>query len=125
MADSLQLQMTTTETTLPGSAQLVVRPTATSEETHGITAQPPPGCPLIDAAIEAMDKVLLKTHNYEKCKGEADIEELQSMLWEVEYIVSDYSARGDKLNEIRHRLEEVRAWGEEWKQYALELAKRE
>lgn len=103
----------------------VVRPTETSEERHGITPQPPPGCPLIDDAISAMDKVLRKTHNYEKCKHECDIEELHAMLWEVEYTVSDYCGRGNKLDAIRQRLEEVRAWGEEWKQYALEIAKRE
>lgn len=80
---------------------------------------------MIDEAINAMDKVLRKTHDYEKCKDESDIEELHEMLSEVEYIVSDYCGRVNKLDAIRHRLEEVRAWGEEWKQYALELAKRE
>ena len=117
--------MIATETPTPGSLHPMVRPTETSEERHGITAQPPPGCPLIEDAISAMDKVLRKTHNYEKCKDEADIGELHAILWEVEYTVSDYCGRGNKLDAIRQRLEEVRAWGEEWKQYALELAKRE
>lgn len=95
----------------------------TSEERHGITAQPPLGCPLVEDAINEMDGVLMAIRNYNDCHDEG---ELHEMLREVEYAVSNYCCRGNanKLNAIRHRLEKVRAWGEDWKRYALELAKR-
>jgi len=91
----------------------------TSEQAHGIVAQPPPGRPLIDAAIAGAERVLSKIKRYEKTD---EVKELHDMLWEVEYTVNDFCGRNNKLDEIRHRLEEVRAWGEEWKQYALSLS---
>ena len=93
----------------------------TSEEIHEITAQPPPGCPLIDAVIAAAEKSAKKIRGWEKLKDESDIGELHDMLWDVEQTLDFFQGRHNDMDKIRERLEEVRAWGEEWKQYALKL----
>lgn len=69
------------------------------------------------------DEVLRRIRGYRKLKDEGDLEELRGMLQDVEDIVSVYGGANNKLELIRRRLEEIRAWGEEWKQYALRLAK--
>lgn len=109
-----------TETPIGGSLERSVRPTATSEELYGITKQPPPTCPLIDDALKEVNGCQKRIRNYER----ADEDELRDMLSDVESnlgTVSGYRNSG-LLEDIRQRVEEIRAWGEEWKRLAIEHA---
>ena len=102
-----------------GSSECV-RPTATSEEIYGITKQPPPTCPLIDEALKEVERCQKRIMRYEK----SDEDELRDMLSDVESNLGSVSGYGKSglLEDIRERVEAIRAWGEEWKQLALEHA---
>lgn len=92
----------------------------TSESRHGIAAQPDPCCPLIDDALDEVAQMQRGIRGYERA-GE---DELRAMLSDIEWrlgLLSGYSRTG-VLEDIRKRTVEIRAWGEEWKQLALEHA---
>ena len=63
------------------------------ERDHNISREPDHSCPLIDDVIDGMSAARKALED-----AEHDIEK------------------------VRRRVEEVRAWGEEWKQRAIELA---
>ena len=90
----------------------------TSETLHGVTAQPRPTCPLIDDALDEVNRMLKTIRRYER----ASEDELRDMLSEVEDRLSTLSGYGDTglLEDIRKRVIDIREWGEEWKTTALD-----
>ena len=87
----------------------------TSEETHGITQQPPPTCPLIDDAIADVRKVLSLLKNSHKM----ELEELRNACDSAEWAIDNLLGSRGHLESIRERTSAIREWGEEWKQLAL------
>jgi len=87
----------------------------TSEEMHGIALQPGDTCPLIDAVIKGVSDSLNSVKNADRSES---IEELQDICSSVEW---DLDGLEDKLEAIRTRVSEVRAWGQEWKDEAKRL----
>ena len=98
----------------------------TNEDTHpselryGIVKQPEPCCPLINSALEEVNGLQKRIRNYER----ADEDELRDMLSDVETHLGYLSGYGNSglLEDIRGRTEEIRAWGQEWKDYAKDNA---
>ena len=90
----------------------------TSETLHGVTAQPPPTCPLIDDALDEVHRILKAIRRYER----ASEDEMREMLSEVEQRLGYLSGYGDTglLEDIRARTIDIREWGEEWKTTALD-----
>lgn len=91
-----------------------------SEVRYGISKQPPPTCPIINDALESVNKLQKRIRNYER----ADEDELRDMLSDVETHLGYLSGYGNSglLEDIRGRTEEIRAWGQEWKDYAKDNA---
>jgi hypothetical protein len=75
---------------------------------------------MINDAIESVTKLQRRIRGYER----ADEDELRDMLSDVEYLLSELSGYGGSgvLEDLRERIEEVRAWGQEWKDLAKEHA---
>ena len=87
----------------------------TSEQRHGIRAQPENTCQLIDKARACVEKCQRAIRNYER----ADEEELRDMISNVESELAEIIGwRSGLLEDIRRQLTEVRAWGQEWKDAA-------
>ncbi len=88
----------------------------TSEAVFGICEQPPPTCPLINDALDRVNKLQKTIRGYER----ADEGELRNMVDEVETHLGYLSGYGRSglLEEIRERAEQIRAWGQEWKDAA-------
>lgn len=92
----------------------------TSEQRYGVIAQPAETCPLIDKCIAAVDDALKAIKGYER----ADEDDMRRMLDTVERELGDligYRYNG-WLEEIRAANTGIRAWGEGWKEIALEHA---
>lgn len=87
----------------------------TSEQRHGISAQPADTCPLIDKARACVEKCQREMRGYER----AEEAELRDMLSTVESELADLIGwRSGLLEEIRVRASEIRHWGQEWKDTA-------
>lgn len=93
-----------------------------SEKEHDITEQPDPTCPMIDALIKKLKSAERSMSKFPKCD---DIEQMRDMLDSVHTELFHWSSAESSLEDIRSHVESIRAWGEEWKQYALQLAKPE
>jgi peptidoglycan hydrolase CwlO-like protein len=87
----------------------------TSEEMHGIAPQPEDTCPLIDAVIEGVSDSCDSVKYADRAE---DIKELQDICSSVDWALDGLE---DKLEAIRTRVSEVRAWGQEWKDEAKRL----
>ena len=98
----------------------VAEPKETSESLHGIPAQPPPSCPLVDKAIQVVEQIQRDIKGFER----AEEQELRDMLSWVDRWISDLTGyRGNGLLEdIRTANVNIRDWGQAWKDLALEHA---
>lgn len=85
----------------------------TSELELGITEQPEPTCPEVDAAVKAL-KDLIRL-----CRGAArmDEEELRDALDDVDRELPDVI---NSLESLRSANQAIRKWGQEWKDKAKE-----
>ena len=92
----------------------------TSEELYGISKQPAETCPIIDEALRELGEIERRIRGYEK----ADESELRDMLSDVETRIGylDGWNRTGLLEDIRKNTKAIRAWGQEWKDYAKENA---
>ena len=92
----------------------------TSEELYGISKQPTETCPIIDEALRELGEIARRIRGYEK----ADEYELRDMLSDVETRIGylDGWNRTGLLEDIRKNTTAIRAWGQEWKDYAKENA---
>lgn len=92
----------------------------TSEELYGISKQPAETCPIIDEALRELGAIARRIRGYEK----ADESELRDMLSDVETHIGylDGWNRTGLLEDIRRNVTAIRAWGQEWKDYAKENA---
>lgn len=97
--------------------QRLVVPTATSEELYGISEQPKPTCPLIDAVIAGMRKCDREMYRWERHKDDA--EHLAQVLDTVAGIVRNIEP---DIEKIRDNADKIRRWGQEWKDLAKEHA---
>lgn len=90
----------------------------TSEELYGISKQPAETCPIIDEALRELAAIARRIRGYEK----ADESELRDMLSDVETRIGylDGWNRTGLLEDIRKNVTAIRAWGQEWKDYAKE-----
>jgi len=87
----------------------------TSEERYDISRQPEDTCPLIDAVIREISNALGYVKNADRID---DVRELQEICSSVDWAIDGLE---DKLEAIRTRVSEVRAWGQEWKDEAKRL----
>ncbi len=89
-----------------------------SETLYGISRQPAPACPTINAAIDDVVKLQRRIKGYER----AEEDELRDMLSDVEYLLGELCGYGrtGTLEDLRDRITDVRAWGQEWKDLAKE-----
>ena len=86
-----------------------------SEELYGIRNQPVDTCPLINELQAEAKNIERKMYNYEKM----DEQELKDILWSVSNFLDDITGGKNSLIErIRDNASNIRAWGQEWKDYA-------
>lgn len=87
----------------------------TSEQRNDISPQPEEACPMINDVISKLRDIEKRS---DKPRAGWDIEDAEDALWDVNW---DVSGLEDELEKIRTRIEEVRAWGQEWKELAKSL----
>ncbi len=94
-----------------------------SEDLYGIRKQPADTCPLINAIQGEAKKLANIMRGYKKLNGINDIEKLHDILWEVEYFLDNNIIGGSEcaLERVRDNIENIRAWGQEWKTHAKEV----
>jgi len=90
----------------------------TSEERHGISAQPSDTCPMIDEVIEKADAIEKAIRGYDRMDEVGLRDACHDVGWEVSDISS--LAEGARKNTTL-----IRAWGQEWKELALWLIKQQ
>lgn len=90
-----------------------------SEAEHEISKQPEPTCPMIDALQKKLRDADRAMSRFDRCD---DPEQLRDMLDSVRRELFHWDTAEDSLEAIRRHVESIRAWGEEWKQYALKMA---
>lgn len=83
----------------------------TSEEKYGVTAQPEPGCPIINELRRNLDRAD-ECFRFIHQMNEAELRESaqDAMRW------IDFAR--DESEQARARMEEIRGWGQEWKDEA-------
>ncbi len=93
----------------------------TSEERHDIMAQPQDTCPMIDKVIGVIDEIE-KEANIGR-HDEDDVDALTAKLSSIETSINFPFRDGvrERLEEIRENASNIRAWGQEWKDLALQL----
>lgn len=85
----------------------------TSESQRDIPPQPKDTCPMINYVIKDLATIIKAIRGYRN----ADEDELRDMVDNVD----TYINQEDAMEEIRTNAMLIRAWGEAWKQYALEI----
>jgi len=114
---TLELPATTAETKSAVAVALhaVIRPTATSEQLYGISEQPKPTCPIIDAVIANLRKCDREMNRWERHKDDAEYlaQVLDTVAWIIGNIEPD-------IEKIRVNADKIRGWGQEWKELAKE-----
>lgn len=85
-----------------------------SERLHNIAPQPEAKCPLIDKMLKKVEKGM----SYLKSALEAD--NLDGALHEVTHAIWYFEDLDGDLEDARKACEELRAWGQEWKDKAKE-----
>ncbi len=88
----------------------------TNEDRFGIIKQPKDTCPMIDALITKIRKMISIIKGYSKAEPEELLEMVDNIDTEISYFESE-------LEEIRSNPQAIRSWGNEWKQKAIELQK--
>lgn len=89
-----------------------------SESERDIARQPEPTCPMIDEVIKALHNAASHIRGYERCDS---VEELRDRIDSLERELFFWGSAEDQLEKIRKHVECIRIWGEEWKQYALDM----
>lgn len=90
----------------------------TSEELFGIVAQPENQCPTIDREIKDWNTARVDIKYY--CKDLNGIEGAESIAKDIEWEVERLDLVGG-FEEIRKKCEDIRTWGQEWKDLAQQL----
>jgi len=94
----------------------------TPEETYELQPEPDVKIDdLISDAVQKVEKVQGIVKGYERCD---DVEELHSMLSEVEYYLGELVGyrKSGTLEDIEKQVDKFRAWGSEWRTLAEEFA---
>lgn len=87
---------------------------ATSEERHGIVAQPEPTCPAVDAVLDALKDAESRLKGW----GLMELDDLKEAADYAEWYIDRAK---DELENVRQSNMALRNWGEEWKQEAKSL----
>jgi len=97
-----------------------------SEELYGIRPQPLDTCPIINGIKTEAKKLLGQLHGYERLNDANDIDKLYDILWNVKYFLEDNLVGGSEcaIELVRANAQNIRAWGQEWKDYAKKLTLR-
>lgn len=83
-----------------------------SEEENGIVRQPADTCPLIDSVVSEIESILGELEGW-KYMDEKELREACDYAeWKIKCI---------ELEPIRDRVRQIREWGQQWKELALEL----
>jgi hypothetical protein len=90
-----------------------------SEELYGVRPQPADTCPLIDAIKKEAKDIQKKMYNYEKM----DETELKDILWHIDNFLHENISGGSQcaIERVRDNISTIRAWGQEWKDYAKQV----
>jgi hypothetical protein len=91
------------------------------EEQFGIVEEPPYTCPMIDIIINELDCIKSNIQGYRSLET---IEELTEIISLIESTVDGTWPLQDTIEEIRTNVDNLRKWGEQWKQTAIELNKK-
>lgn len=89
----------------------------TSEELFGITSAPEHQCKNIDQIIKTIQSIYKRTDNPRKLDEEALIDLVNDINYEL------YGCDND-IEDIRKALEQVREWGQQWKDKCKEIIDR-
>lgn len=89
----------------------------TNEEAFEVREQPAPTCPMIDSLIKRSNEIMKTIRGYNR----ANEEELRLMVDDVDTSIRYFE---DQLNEIRSHVEDIRSWGQDWKDVALDLSEK-
>ena len=92
---------------------------ATSEQRFNIAPQPPEMCPRIDTVIDNVKGVMEEINYESRTRGHTERDELETKLKDIESL-SDFNISVE-MEEIRDLIISLRAWGEEWKEFAKYL----
>ena len=92
-----------------------------SEAKFGISPQPPATCPLIDDAIKVIEKCLDLSRRPERSTYEELVSEVEDIHNELVDLVSGRYWSCCTMEKIRENVENVRKWGQEWKDLAKSL----
>lgn len=87
----------------------------TNEEYFEVSKQPEPTCPMIDSLIKRANEIMKTIAGYNRMNED----ELLSAVDDVDTLIRYFE---DELNGIRHHVEKIRSWGQEWKDVALDLS---
>jgi len=90
----------------------------TSEYVLGITEPPEYQCPKIDEVIKDIGSIEKEVDN---AKDYLRNEEYDDVQWHLDSVNHDLYGLANEVEEIRTAIEEVRAWGQEWKNLAKRL----
>lgn len=86
-----------------------------SEQLYGISEQPAPTCPKVDATIHSMRKALAALKGWKRM----DEEELRNACDYAEWHIGN--AEGE-IEDVREHAAKIREWGQQWKDLAKEHA---
>lgn len=89
----------------------------TNEEAFNVSEQPEPTCPMIDSLIKKANEIMRTIAGYNRMNED----ELLSVVDDVDMLIRCFE---DELNGIRHHVEKIRSWGQEWKDVALDLSEK-
>ena len=87
----------------------------TSEEILGFPKPPPHQCPKIDKFVAKAKSISRAIRKAEKCD---EISEMKSFVSDAAWDTGDIE---DNFEELRSALDELRCWGDEWKDLAKRL----
>lgn len=86
-----------------------------SEKDFGIGKEPSQTCPMIDSVISKINSCL-KLSN--KSTEDDDSKDLYDVIFDMRYELSKLES---EMETIRNHVIDIRGWGEEWKNTAIEL----
>lgn len=95
----------------------------TSEDKHDIREQPENSCPTIDTAIEQINlaqKAQRHAHDYAHNIDDEDSQK-QYVIEELDRIYSELFDLENNFEYCRSQCEDIREWGQQWKDLALQL----
>lgn len=93
---------------------------STSEELLGITKQPEYQCPNIDKTLRVLYDIKKEILGYTKGLKYSDNEEVIKIANDIEWSINMLDIDYD-LEKLRKSCEEIRTWGQEWKNLSKKL----